>query len=829
MNFSLSKKKQAKENPPSPNGLDMNGINSFVAQFFVFYGEKYLGWDCFDSRTVRVGKSSSADLVLNDSRIADVQAEFTIEDNSIIVRDFGGNGLLTVNAQPVSSHTLGSFDVVKIGKYSVKIKLKPIESASVKGRPEPVAQKPVNQQTPITAKPVAPAKAKPVSRPVAEKVSFPEEKQKDDLTQSLKDIMDEELESVDLEAILEAEIVEESAQPEPATKSQDRLRAMDEEITESIRLSGLALGKAEKTVKQDIPISPSVLHSLKDEPPVPAEEITWDEFTDEIPLSTEPVKDKPEEKKVRVKEKKVKEQKKDKKVLKARPEDVLPEPHREPEKKNTFPASFFKVIEDEEDDEEEDFPASFSLRDKLIGSERNAGRSPMGEKVLEVIRFRKDSVLDITHLKGNGDHVLVDDGSHYCRMSYNDKQGMHILFNESLLGVINTSQGKEFNAEKKLSAKSLLSREKTYTSMLPVKGELTLSDGFYDYVLRQSFISEGPVVHDPNSVKLPVHKTNGFKYTSWAVMFHVILFICLSFRVSFPKLDEFKPMDTYFVMLETENIHKPIKPKPKPKPPAVKPKKAEKITKKIPKEGIQVSQIRPKKTVKKAEPPKAGGGHDGNVVNRNVNEVGLLATLGMKTGIEITSNDALASVTNMDAITTTHASEAKLKLGGLVADMGDSRINIPTGGVINNKGASDVLRSAGIGGKGNVAALENGNTGNRAVSGSVSAPLTKKAQFKGGGISREAVAKVINDHIDEINYCYESALIGDPTLMGKIIFEWTIMMDGSVGEVKIKSSSVRSNEIHACIKSAIRTWTFPKPKGSAVVVSYPFVFDVSGF
>jgi hypothetical protein len=65
--------------------------------------------------------------------------------------------------------------------------------------------------------------------------------------------------------------------------------------------------------------------------------------------------------------------------------------------------------------------------------------------------------------------------------------------------------------------------------------------------------------------------------------------------------------------------------------------------------------------------------------------------------------------------------------------------------------------------------------------------------------------------------------------MGKMIFEWKILTSGQVGEVRIKSSTVNSHEIHACIKAAIKTWQFPKPKGSTVVVSYPFIFDVVGF
>jgi len=139
-----------------------------------------------------------------------------------------------------------------------------------------------------------------------------------------------------------------------------------------------------------------------------------------------------------------------------------------------------------------------------------------------------------------------------------------------------------------------------------------------------------------------------------------------------------------------------------------------------------------------------------------------------------------------------------------------------------------VLRSAGASGEGRVAALEKGKTGQKQVMGMVSAKLSKTVRVQ-GGMSREAVKRVIDEHLDEISYCYETALVANPSIMGKVIFEWKILMSGKVGSVSIKSSSINSNEIHSCIQAAIRTWQFPKPKGNQVMVSYPFIFDIVGF
>ncbi|MBT8373119.1 MAG: AgmX/PglI C-terminal domain-containing protein, partial [Deltaproteobacteria bacterium] len=139
-----------------------------------------------------------------------------------------------------------------------------------------------------------------------------------------------------------------------------------------------------------------------------------------------------------------------------------------------------------------------------------------------------------------------------------------------------------------------------------------------------------------------------------------------------------------------------------------------------------------------------------------------------------------------------------------------------------------VLRSSGVGGQGRVAALEKGSVGQKKVMGMVQARLNKSVKIR-GGMSREAVKRVIEQHLDEITYCYETALISNASIKGKITFEWKILMSGAVGEIRIKSSTIKSDEIYGCIKSAIKSWRFPKPVGNEVVVSYPFIFDIVGF
>jgi hypothetical protein len=88
---------------------------------------------------------------------------------------------------------------------------------------------------------------------------------------------------------------------------------------------------------------------------------------------------------------------------------------------------------------------------------------------------------------------------------------------------------------------------------------------------------------------------------------------------------------------------------------------------------------------------------------------------------------------------------------------------------------------------------------------------------------------VINEHIREVQYCYEKTLISNAGLQGKLVVEWAIDQSGSVSRVRQKMSTLQSPQVFECISSKLRRWTFPKPKGGIVIVSYPFIFNSVGF
>jgi hypothetical protein len=97
-----------------------------------------------------------------------------------------------------------------------------------------------------------------------------------------------------------------------------------------------------------------------------------------------------------------------------------------------------------------------------------------------------------------------------------------------------------------------------------------------------------------------------------------------------------------------------------------------------------------------------------------------------------------------------------------------------------------------------------------------------------GHLDRGAIQRVVNSHLYQVQGCYERQLAANPNLAGKATFQWTINTSGGVSGVRIAGSSIASVEVMSCIQGAIRGWSFPKPEGGSVTVTYPFAFTTFG-
>ncbi|MCC6522637.1 MAG: AgmX/PglI C-terminal domain-containing protein [Polyangiaceae bacterium] len=92
-----------------------------------------------------------------------------------------------------------------------------------------------------------------------------------------------------------------------------------------------------------------------------------------------------------------------------------------------------------------------------------------------------------------------------------------------------------------------------------------------------------------------------------------------------------------------------------------------------------------------------------------------------------------------------------------------------------------------------------------------------------GTMDPAIVRRIVRQHAAKMRYCYERALLTNPSLEARLVAAFTIGADGAV-----KAASADGNgpaELKACIRGVLTGMTFPQPTGGGIVtVRYPFTF-----
>ena len=525
-----------------------------------------------------------------------------------------------------------------------------------------------------------------------------------------------------------------------------------------------------------------------------------------------------------------------------------PTEHSMPVEKDTAPApessqemiSLQHLVEDEEEDEDEIWEAPFSLAEKLKATAPANQGTQQQPHWLQVVKTIGRSVVEASCLQKGQKYYLDTDSGTISLAHYRPRQEPAVYITPQLGGFIENERGEaiaDLNSYK--SDDYLFKKGKAlYQVPLPNKGAVVVTDAGCQYRISYTACQASPKV-----AVVPANRAFSWRHWACSAGIHLLFLLCISIYLYFQAVAP-KSQGPHFVKIDPEMLKRlesvKIPEPPKKEPPKPEPVKvAQKVEPAKAKPHVQKTKPVPstahhqKKNVKVARAaapsrhPKAGGGFgQGNIKNRNINQTGILSVLGSASLTGPT--EAVAAVTNLDAVPVPGATEKNFSVGGLKGSLGNGKIAVASGQIVQTKGSQQVLRSAGARGRGEVAALERGSTGKKQVQAMVTAKMSRTVKIE-GGMSREMVKRVIDQHLDEITNCYETALMTNPNILGRIVFEWKILMDGRVGEIRIVASSVNSNEIHDCIKSAIKSWQFPKPTGSEVVVSYPFVFDLVAF
>ncbi len=758
-----------------------------IAQVFVFRDEKCMGWDYFYKHTIHIGSHLESDLFLDDPSIDDKHAVLYIKGDNIVVSAKAHAADLRVNHKQVKSAILRPLDFINMGPFTLKIKI-----PDIKDRPS-LNSKEAQKAPRLSTRPKIIEKWR----------KSPKEKTQEPSNANARDyrviFRGDLVEGFQLETVKANLCALLPSDPNTITSCLEKRRTL---VTHNISMEAakkycLAFKKAgarctieavsgdTKTRSANVEKIPVVFPLKRD-----------------TTIELNPGEDK---------------------------EKAAPiQDNTVASKKVPSPQPTQQMDPDEDDDLEEEEVIRPFLKTDLLETAYTRSSAAGKACVLEIIKFKGNSIVDLQYLSPKEKYNLDIDGKRFCMAKYTSVQACHVFFSGKQTGLI-TDPGKPDKRLAELCTQENLHQKKKRIFSTAISTEQTcrLEEDGYQYHLRLVPKQESPKVSIPATHSVPFYKSI-LKSSG----LHVFLMVLMSLFLSLPEMPGPKEPESHFVKIDTRQLQKPepVKPEPKPLPPKVvkpietKQPVAQKKVKPAPKKKLP-------KIAKNAKPtrsPKAGGGSGktGNVKTRNVKETGILGLIG--DGIGLTTKEALASVTNMDIVSSPGATDKNFKIGGIAGKIPGSKVELITGNVVRSKGTRQVLRSAGIEGKGEVAALSKGQTGQNKVMAMVSVDLDKSVRVQ-GGMSREEVKRIIDQHLDEISFCYENALMDAPSLMGNIVFEWKILMSGKVGAVRIKSSTIRSSQIHSCIQAAIKSWQFPKPQNAEVMVSYPFVFDIVGF
>ena len=450
-----------------------------------------------------------------------------------------------------------------------------------------------------------------------------------------------------------------------------------------------------------------------------------------------------------------------------------------------------------DDDEDAPFEPTFSLYDNLREASLS-GASANSEHAVEVVRFRHGCVVKLHHLR-RGEKLRLP--------------GMRKPLGRSTSRGAFLFHGNVVPENAAILEGGQPVADATWRQRADKRGYIPLDP--HTQVVFPLRSGEGLLVHlVPAATPLPrpplrVRLTKmGLALAGASVLIHLIVFAIVSIGSLVRRDFIADNKDGRFARIALKEIEL----EPPPPPTAKKEKKKEK-------QKTETSTAAPTETTTRVATRIPRNRPTTPQTQASATAQKLLSALGGTPG-NGPKISAATAMSNLDAVGPVKGSGG-FKVSGAIGKLPGDSLRLASAGSgigrIDTKGSNDVGKNLGK-------LLGKGPTGQ------VRAQVTAKptAMKVEGHLDRGEIQKVINAHIHELQGCFERQLITSPNLSGKVSFEWVIGTSGAVTTVKIKSSSLSSNEATSCMQAAIRRWQFPSPKGGQVTVVYPIALSSSG-
>ena len=96
-----------------------------------------------------------------------------------------------------------------------------------------------------------------------------------------------------------------------------------------------------------------------------------------------------------------------------------------------------------------------------------------------------------------------------------------------------------------------------------------------------------------------------------------------------------------------------------------------------------------------------------------------------------------------------------------------------------------------------------------------------------GGLSKEVIRRIVQQHRGRIRHCYEAALRTAPELSGRVTVKFVIQPQGNVGSAEPSGNTTGDDGLAQCITAVVKRMSFPQADG-ITSCNYPFMLQMVG-